>query len=88
MKASWSHKLLLVLFLALCPAGEAADLVPAQRVRELVKELKSDYWPDRARAASALGDLGPDAAGVTPALAAALRDPEEVVRYRAAREGP
>jgi HEAT repeat protein len=40
--------------------------------------------PDRAWAAEALGEIGPDAVEAAPALVAALEDPEVHVRFRAA----
>jgi HEAT repeat protein/WD40 repeat protein len=69
----------------------AAEPQPGQRrssdkdVRQLIADLKVSYWPDRSRAAEALGELGPAAISAVPALIGALADQEVFVRSYAAR---
>jgi HEAT repeat protein len=50
----------------------------------LVAALNDPKPAVRARAANALGNIGPTAVGAVPALAAALNDPEHAVQWRAA----
>jgi HEAT repeat protein len=65
-----------------CTSKEAGTV--GGDIRELVQALKEGDDPTRARAAQALGDLGPDAREAVPALRAALRDEYEMVRENAA----
>ncbi len=66
------------------PARPAEPALSAE-ARELVDELQRAGSADqRWKAAEALGNLGRDARGAVPALAAALRDRNDQVRWRAA----
>jgi HEAT repeat protein len=58
----------------------------AEKVSRLTAALKDrTSWRSQCQAAQALAELGPEARGVVPALAAALKDPERHVRIAAAR---
>jgi uncharacterized protein (TIGR03067 family) len=57
----------------------------AKNVDQLIADLKVKYWPDRYRAAEALGTLGPAAGSAVPALIDALSDQEALVRSAAAQ---
>ena len=57
----------------------------AKNVDQLIANLKVKYWPDRYRAAEALGTLGPAASSAVPALIDALSDQEALVRSAAAQ---
>ncbi len=84
----------LAMLLAVSPEGGAQDDRPrgetnpadaAKKVPQLIAALKDrSFFPDRYRAAKDLGELGPAARDAVPALAAALNDPEPLVRIAAA----
>jgi HEAT repeat protein len=58
---------------------------PPEPVAILIRALKSENQDDRARAAQALGGMGPDATHAVPVLLEALRDREGEVRNNAAQ---
>ena len=67
------------------PAQRPAEPALSAEARELVDELQHAGSADqRWKAAEALGNLGREARGAVPALAAALRDRNDQVRWRAA----
>ncbi len=67
------------------PRGQSNPADAAKKVPELIAALKDrSYYPNRYRAAKDLGELGPAARDAVPALAAALNDPEPLVRMAAA----
>src|SRR4051794_40503602 len=70
--------------LALGAARGEQPAAPRHAPDDAAAGLKSAYWPDRFRAAEALGELGTYAAAAVPALTAALRDPKGYVRMAAA----
>ena len=53
-------------------------------VQELIHRLKDPDWSVQYAAASALGEIGPGAKEVVPALVAALKDEDAQVRNIAA----
>jgi HEAT repeat protein len=68
--------------ISLSPATAAP--LPGDRMRRLVETLQDSDQNVRRSAIDALGNIGPNAAGAAPALAAALKDPDKHVRQRAA----
>ena len=74
--------LLAVLLGELCPLISAAE---NPSVDELVRDLKSETFRDRFRAATELKKLGAGAKDALPALIVALNDPENSVRQLAAQ---
>jgi HEAT repeat protein len=68
---SWGYRLL---------AEQPDDVIPV-----LVKALADGKTEARARAAAALGRMGPPARGAVNALEAAAKDPDQLVRNAATR---
>jgi len=54
------------------------------RIASLIEGLTNSNWDARDAAASALGNIGPDAREAVPALVTALNDSKRDVRYEAA----
>jgi RNA polymerase sigma factor (sigma-70 family) len=70
------------------PPGAAGPAVPIEvkRAIPILIQALADKDPDtRAGAATALGEIGPDAAAAIPALKRALQDENEAVRVAAAK---
>ena len=63
------------------PAEGESSLPP--RMAELVKQLQDPDWDIRMEAATALGNLGPEAKPALPYLVVALKDPVPTVRMKA-----
>jgi HEAT repeat protein len=66
-----------------CHHERPAPSLSAADIPDLIQDLKTGDERDRADAAQALGQLGPDAKPALPALLLALRDEGEWVRERA-----